>query len=195
MDKFGLAQDFTAKWEDGLSDDAADKGGLTHWGVSYAFLVDFARDAGNRQFLSGLGVKPLPVTHATIRNLDTQQARAIFKREFRAPLHLDDMPVQMGVLLYDAAVNSGRGQSVKLAQRGYNACVGYGTKLAVDGILGPLTRAALTKSNYRPLRQNICTARENFYKEIVRNRPNQSCFLDGWLNRVADLREYVEGLE
>ena len=194
MDKFGLAQDFTAKWEGGLSDDAADKGGLTHWGVSYAFLVDFARDAGNRQFLSGLGVKPLPVTHATIRNLEKMQARAIFKREFWEPLHLDDMPVQIGVLLYDAAVNSGRAQSVKLAQRGYNACVPHGIKLDVDGILGPLTRAALTKTNTEPVRQAICTARENFYKEIVRKNPSQDVFLKGWLNRVADLRRYVEGL-
>lgn len=194
MDKFDIAQDFTARWEGGLSDDKADKGGLTHWGVSLTFLTDFSRDYDNRRFLHDLGVHPLPVTRATIRNLDTQQARAIFKCEFWDPLILDDMPVQMGVLLYDAAVNAGRRQSVKLAQRGYNACVLHGVPLAVDGIFGPLTRAALKQNNIENVRQAICTARENFYKEIVRKNPSQDVFLKGWLNRVADLRRYVEGL-
>ena len=194
MDKFDIAQEFTARWEGDLSDDAADRGGLTHWGVSLAFLTDFARDAVNRAWLQNLGVHPLPVTRSTIRNLGTAQARAIFRREFWTPLNLDDMPVQMGVLLYDAGVNSGRAQSVKLAQRGYNACVVHGVPLAVDGVLGPLTRAALTRDNTQPVRQAIITARENFYKEIVRKKPSQDVFLDGWLNRVADLRRYVEGL-
>lgn len=194
MDKFETAQAFTARWEGDISDDAADRGGLTHWGVSLAFLTDFAANAANRAWLQGMGVHPLPVTRATIRNLDATQARAIFRREFWTPLHLDDMPVQMGVLLYDAAVNSGRAQSVKLAQRGYNACVMHGVPLAVDGVLGPLTRAALTQCNTPPVRQAICTARENFYKELVRKNPSQDVFLRGWLNRVDDLRRYVEGL-
>lgn len=194
MDKFEIAQEFTARWEGGLSDDAADRGGLTHWGVSLAFLTDFSRDASNRAWLQSIGVHPLPVTRATIRNLDTAQARAIFRREFWTPLNLDDMPVQMGVLLYDAGVNAGPAQSVKLAQRGYNACVRHGVPLAVDGVLGPLTRAALTRDNTQPVRQAICTARENFYKELVRKDPSQDVFLTGWLNRVDDLRRYVEGL-
>jgi len=194
MDNFSIAHKFTAKWEGGLSDDAADRGGLTNYGVSIEFLKDFASEYDNRLKLQSLGVSPLPVTRSTIKNLTQEQASAIFRHAFWTPLNLDDLPLQMGVLLYDAAVNSGRSQSVKLAQRGYNACVTYGTKLVVDGKLGPLTRAALSKTNTKPVRQAIITARENFYKEIVRNKPSQYVFLNGWLNRAADLRKYVEGL-
>ena len=194
MDKFDIAQDFTARWEGGLSDDKADRGGLTNYGVCIEFLKDFASSDDKRTFLASLGVHPLPVTRDTIRNLTIPQARAIFKREFWDSLHLDDMPIQMGVLLYDAAVNSGRSRSVKLAQRGFNAVSAQKSSLAVDGILGPLTRAALANNNTREVRSAIVTARENFYKDIVRNNASQYVFLKGWLNRAADLRRYMEAL-
>lgn len=193
MGGFELAQDFTVSWEGGLSDDAADHGGLTHYGVSLAFLSDVASTLKSRQWLIGLGVHPLPVSRETIRNLDKAQARAIFRREFWDKLSLDDLPVQMGVLLYDAAVNTGCGQSVRLAQRGYNT-VGVGTCLDVDGKLGPLTRTALTEHNTRDVRQAILDAREVFYRELVRRNASQKVFLRGWLNRVAALRQYVETL-
>jgi len=195
MEKFDVAHEFTYGWEGDLSDDKHDHGGLTHWGVSFAFLSDFAKPTANAKFLRDLGVGPLPVTRTTIRNLSPAQARAIFRAEFWEPLRLDDMPTQMGVLLYDCAVNAGRRQSVKLAQRGYNACVTHGVPLSVDGILGPLTRAALEQNNTKPVRQAICTARENFYKELVRKDASQGDFLGGWLNRVEDLRRYVEGIK
>ena len=193
MGKFDLAQDFTAKWEGGLSDDAADKGGLTHYGVCLAFLSDTASTLKNRQWLMDIGVHPLPVTRETIRNLTRTQAREIFKREFWDRLSLDDLPVQMGVLLYDAAVNSGCGQSVRLAQRGYNTA-GVGTSLDVDGKLGPLTRKALTDHNTKDVRQAILDAREVFYRQLVAHNASQKVFLRGWLNRVEDLRKYVETL-
>ena len=190
---FELAQNFTQRWEGGLSDDAADKGGLTHYGVSLAFLSDMARSLKNRQWLKDIGVHPLPVTKDTIRNLTRTQACDIFKREFWNKLDLDSLPVQMAVLLYDAAVNSGCAQSVRLAQRGYNT-VGVGTRLDVDGKLGPLTRAALINNNSVDVRQAILDAREAFYRQIVARNASQKVFLRGWLNRVNDLRQYVESL-
>jgi len=190
---FELAQNFTAKWEGGLSDDAADKGGLTHYGVSLAFLTVIANTLKNQQWLFDIGVHPLPVTRETIRTLTRTQACEIFKHEFWDRLSLDSLPVQMAVLLYDAAVNSGCVQSVKLAQRGYNT-VGVGTRLDVDGKLGPLTRAALINNNSVDVRQAILDAREAFYRQIVARNASQKVFLRGWLNRVDDLRVYVEGL-
>jgi len=190
---FDLAQNFTAKWEGGLSDDAADKGGLTHYGVSLAFLSDLASTSKNQQWLIDLGVYPMPVSKETIRNLSKTQARAIFRHEFWDRLNLDSLPVQMAVLLYDAAVNSGCAQSVRLAQRGYNT-VGVGSRLDVDGKLGPLTRAALINNNSVDVRQAILDARENFYRQIVARNVSQKVFLRGWLNRVEDLRKYVESL-
>lgn len=191
MSGFDIAQKFTAKWEGCLSDDAADRGGLTHWGVSMAFLSDLEYSSRGAHLLRSLGVAPLPVTRKTIKALTQKQAEAIFKAEFWDKLELDSLPVQMAVLIYDAAVNTGCLQSVKLAQRGYNT-TGVGTSLEVDGKLGPMTRAALTEHNVKEVRQGILDAREIFYRDLIIKNPCQRVFFRGWLNRVNDMREYVE---
>lgn len=193
MDGFDIAQKFTAEWEGGLSDDAADRGGLTHWGVSMAFLSDLEYSSRGAHLLRSLGVSPLPVTRKTIKALTQKQAEAIFKSEFWDKLGLDTLPVQMAVLLYDAAVNTGCGQSVRLAQRGYNVA-GVGTSIEVDGKLGPITRKALTEHNIKEVRQGILDVREIFYRDLVIKNLSQSVFFRGWLNRTDALRKYVESI-
>lgn len=193
MSSFDIAQKFTAEWEGGLSDDAADRGGLTHWGVSMAFLSDLEYSSRGAHLLRSLGVSPLPVTRKTIKALTQKQAEAIFKSEFWDKLGLDTLPVQMAVLLYDAAVNTGCGQSVRLAQRGYNVA-GVGTSIEVDGKLGPITRKALTEHNIKEVRQGILDVREIFYRDLVIKNLSQSVFFRGWLNRTDALRKYVESI-
>lgn len=193
MSSFDIAQKFTAEWEGGLSDDAADRGGLTHWGVSMAFLFDLEYSSRGAHLLRSLGVAPLPVNRKTIKALTKKQAEAIFKSEFWDKLDLDTLPVQMAVLLYDAAVNTGCGQSVRLAQRGYNVA-GAGTSIEVDGKLGPITRKALTEHNIKEVRQGILDAREFFYRDLVIKNLSQSVFFRGWLNRTNALRKYVESI-
>ena len=189
--KYDTAYKFTAKWEGALSDDAADRGGLTHWGVSTVFLTDFAKSYP--ETCKALGVNPLPVSRQTIKNLTKEQAKAIFKKAFWDKLQLDDMPIQMGVLLYDCAVNSGISQSVRLAQRGYNKASGQ--SIAVDGKYGPITRSSLLQGNNETTWEAIIEARKNFYHQIVDRRESQRVFLKGWLNRANDLIKYVKTLE
>lgn len=191
MANFDIAQQFTAKWEGCLSDHENDNGGLTHWGISLAFLTDVDSNPSMRQWLQSIGVHPLSVTRETISNLTIEQARMILRHEFWDRLQLDELPLRMGVLLYDAAVNTGRGQSVRFAQNGFNA-TGRGKDLAVDGILGPLTREALRNNDVHFVRQAILDVRQEFYMGLVRSNRSQKVFLRGWLNRVNDLRKYVE---
>lgn len=187
MTAFEFAHRFCAKWEGGLTDDAADRGGLTHWGVSIAFLSDRARH--DADWLRVIGVQ-LPVTRKTIQALTREQAEKIFRRVFWDPYRLDELPMQIATVLYDCGVNAGMPQSVKLAQRGFNACMPE-VHLVVDGVLGPLTRAALSKHCTSTVLGKILDARVEFYASIVKKRPSQKVFLSGWLNRVKDLRTYV----
>lgn len=186
---FFYAQRFTAAWEGGDSDHPADRGGTTKYGVSLAFLRATADEAPD--VLAAVGIA-LPITRETVRRLTVTQAQQLFARRIWDSLHLDDLPPRMATLLYDAAVNHGRGTAVKLAQRGYNACVRYGTPLAVDSLLGPLTRAALRNTDTPAVRGAIIDARISYYHAIARNDDSQQVFLRGWLNRAADLRRYVE---
>lgn len=188
-DNFSRAHAFTAKWEGGLSDHPADNGGLTAYGASLKFVEGIAATREGREFLRGIGVHP-PVTRETMREEVTpERARAMFRREFWDSLRLDDFAFPVALTLYDAAVNCGCAQSVKFAQRGYNACVGpNGVRLAVDGKAGPLTRAALSAHATPAVLTAMLDARQRFYEDLAASKPSQAVFLNGWLNRVYDLR-------
>ncbi|MBD5647975.1 MAG: hypothetical protein HDQ89_10345 [Desulfovibrio sp.] len=186
---FQDAHQFTAKWEGGLSDHPADRGGLTAYGATIGFVQEIAATASGKNFLQAIGVA-LPVTKAVMRQLRPGQVAAMFRRERWDALRLDDLPFRQAALLYDASVNHGPAQAVKLSQRGYNRCVAHGVKLAVDGILGPLTRKALQTDTDKVVRE-IIEARREFYEGIVASRPDQRVFLKGWLNRANALEKLL----
>lgn len=186
---FQDAHQFTAKWEGGLSDHPADRGGLTAYGATIGFVQEIAATASGKNFLQAIGVS-LPVTRAVMRQLRPGQVAAMFRRERWDALRLDELPFRQAALLYDAAVNHGPAQGVKLSQRGYNRCVTHGVKLAVDGILGPLSRKALQTDTDKVVREIIQSRRE-FYEDIVARRPEQGVFLRGWLNRADDLEKLL----
>ena len=196
MNKFDMAHIFTARWEGGLSDHPADRGGITAYGVSLAFLRGVADESqANRDTLERMGIR-LPVTADVIRGISAHMAATLFRWQFWDRLRLDEFPVRVGTVLYDAAVNHGRARSVRLAQQGYNACVGvYGGKLAVDGMLGPLTRAALKNADTDKFLSAMIDVRIAFYSAIVASNASQSVFLRGWLGRAEDLRKYIQYIQ
>ena len=192
-DNFSIAHAFTARWEGGLSEDAADRGGLTKFGVDLAMMQDIASTQAGRDTLDRMGII-LPVTRNTIKNLTETQAASIYRWQAWEMLNLDLIPLRPAVVIYDAAVNSGPKQSVKFAQRGYNACVAYGQPLDTDGIMGPATRKAMQQADTDKILMAMLDQREQFFNDLVRVKPSQEVFLRGWLNRVTDLRRYVRGL-
>ena len=193
---FKDAHQFTAKWEGGISDHPNDRGGVTAYGASIKFVRDdVASTSSGRNFLQAIGVS-LPITRETILALKPEQVAAMFRREFWDALRLDELPFRHAALLYDAAVNSGRTQAVKLSQRGYNRCVGpQGVKLDEDGLIGPLTRKALQNTDTDAVVRAIIEARRDFYRAIVERTPAQRVFLKGWLNRADDLEKLLLGKE
>lgn len=192
-DNFSIAHKFTLAWEGGESDDAADRGGFTKFGVSTAFLTDIASTQAGRDTLDRMGII-LPVTRNTIRNLTESQAASLFRWQMWEPLRLSQIPLRPAVVIYDAAVNSGPRQSVLFAQRGYNSCVVYGQPLDVDGVMGPVTRKAMQQADTDKILMAMIDQREAFYQRLVNKDESQEVFLHGWLNRVDDLRNYVRGL-
>lgn len=192
-DNFSIANKFTAQWEGGLTNHPADRGQITSYGVSLVFLSGLAETQSNRDTLERIGIR-LPITRNVIINLTETQAACLFRWQFWEKLKLDLIPLRPAVVLYDAAVNSGPSQSIKLAQRGYNRCVTYGQPLVVDGIMGPATRAAMQLADTDKCLTAMLDEREKFFQTIVDNKPSQQVFLKGWINRVDDLRRYVRGL-
>lgn len=186
---FKKAHAFTAKWEGGLSDDVHDAGGLTKYGVSIEFLkAVYAESVPNRTILKDLNIS-VPITRHSIYTLTRTQAEELFRWQFWDRLKLDRFPCAVSFVLYDTAVNCGRGTAVKLGQRGCNAG-GYRPMLDVDSMLGPRTAAAFKVAE--PYVSSIIDARDDYYRAIVKNKPTQQVFLKGWLNRTKDLRSCVK---
>lgn len=192
MSYFEQAHKFTAQWEGGLTDHPNDKGGITKYGVSLAFLSDLAQTQAGRDTLDRMGIR-LPVTRETIKALTPDHAASLFRWQFWDRLHCDDLQPRTALIIYDAAVNHGSARAVKLAQQACNL-VSPRAKLAVDGALGPLTRAALDANNRAALHTVCIEERRKFYRAIVNNNPSQSVFLRGWLNRADALEQYLPSL-
>lgn len=97
--------------EGGYSNNPADPGGETNWGVTVAV----ARENGY--------VGPM-------KDMDASVAKTIYARKYWLP-EFDSLPYAVAFQVFDAAVNSGVGQAVRWLQRAVGA--------ADDGKLGPVT--------------------------------------------------------
>ncbi|EHJ49529.1 protein of unknown function DUF847 [Solidesulfovibrio carbinoliphilus subsp. oakridgensis] len=177
---FTEADKFRTKWEGGLSDNKADPGGVTKYGVSFQFLRAQGHD------VDGDG----DIDADDIRALTPAAASALLKQEFWTCQDLDSFPALTGIAHYDASVNCGRGRAVLLLQAACNAFDGQ--KIDEDGKLGPKTRARVAALDDELLALRCVQEREAFYKRLIAAKPALAVFADGWANRTADLIKYVQ---
>ncbi len=100
--------------EGGYVNDPRDPGGETRYGISKRAYPD-----------------------VDILHLTEEQAKAIYKRDYWDKLRTDEIPEELAICLFDAAVNMGRDRAVRLLQR---AC-----GVAQDGVMGGNTIAAANR--------------------------------------------------
>lgn len=112
---FDQAFDRLLGHEGGYSNNSADPGGETMWGVT-------ARVARADGYLGEM------------RDLPRDRAKSIYRRLYWDAVKADQLPDVVRFDVFDGAVNSGPVQSIKWLQRAAGA--------ADDGILGPKTMAA-----------------------------------------------------
>lgn len=190
MAEFDVAHWFTARYEGGISDHPNDRGGFTAFGISTAFMKDFAASAKNAAFLSGLGLSGV-VNRLYMKKISAPIAAKIFRRAFWEPCQLDDFCQQAATVIYDCAVNSGLQTSVRIFQQAINGLIPKnGLKLVADGLYGPKTRAGIL-AHGREAAIAAIEKRIARFGQIVENNASQRVFLKGWLNRANDLKSYV----
>lgn len=119
-----------------------------------------------------------------IRHLTRDRAKDIYGAEYWGAVKADDLPLGVGEVVADIAVNNGRGRAIKWLQQA------VGT--TADGVLGPVTLAASQQANKHELILALINRRAEFYRDIARGRTAK--FLGGWLNRNRDLERYVNTL-
>lgn len=145
------------------TNNAADRGGPTRFGITQATLADY---------------RGYPVSADNVSNLTETEARDIYRQVYaiRPGLVKLTNPDVLD-LAVDCAVNHGPKEAVKMVQ--------YAARIFPDGIFGPDTERAANRLNPSVLYQRICAARVRKYGEIITKDHTQAVFASGWLNRAA----------
>ena len=156
---FASACAFVVDRLEGGAQPVTDSGGLTRWGISQRAYPG-----------------------EDIAALTRPRAFALYHRDYWRPLRADELPRGLDLLVFDAAVNQGVAQAVKLLQRVL--------RVSDDGVLGPDTLGAA--SRWIPaseLRAQYTGIRLRWYQELVALKPVHTPSLHGWrlrCCRVAD---------
>ena len=144
--------------EGSYSDHAADPGGKTMYGITE--LV--AREVGYR---------------GNMNELPLDLARRIYLEKYWKPVSADDLPPAIRYAVFDAAVNSGTGQSIIWLQRALG--------VQSDGIIGPVTIRAAYAADPQLLKSKILATRLKF----MSNLSTWPSFGRGWARRIAHQME------
>ena len=83
----------------------------------------------------------------------------------------------MDYLVFDAAVNMGVGQAVRLLQRALG--------VVADGAIGPNTMKAINEADTKKLIDDFSAQKELFYRSLG----TFATFGKGWLRRVAEVKQ------
>jgi len=167
---FDEALQLTLGYEGGISNDKADRGGLTQAGITQRTY-----DAWRR-------VRRLPLRAVTL--IEPEEVRTIYFQLYWLAAHCDELPGQLAKCVFDASVNHGPTRAIRLLQLSIG--------ITDDGQFGPQTRRALEHADENATITIYLDAREDFYADIIEADPTQVRFKDGWRNRVIALRAALE---
>ncbi len=150
--------------EGGWSNDPADPGGATNFGIT---IGDYARYRG------------VPLTDVTraaleadLKSIDQGTVRTIYLDRYWRTSRCPDLPAAPAVMHFDAAVNHGIGRANRMLQQA--------AQVTADGEIGPQTLAAVWASDELALNERYADIRRAAYRQL----PIFARFGKGWLRRV-----------
>lgn len=121
--------------------------------------------------------------YGSMRNIRMELVRRIYRQGYWDRCCCEDLPAHpLRLVVFDAAVNSGPGQSLKWLQ------AELGVK--VDGVIGPVTLARVATLDAREL-DALALALIERRLAFLRGLSKWRTFGRGWSNRIAALREIV----
>lgn len=147
------------KHEGGYVNHPADPGGATNRGITIGTLSNW------------LG---RPATKQEVRDLTAETAAAIYHARYWLPVRGDALGPGLDLAVFDYAVNSGPQRAVRDLQ----AVLG----VAQDGVIGPVTLAAVSARRRQDIVVELCARRLAFLQSLKMSWP---VFGKGWQRRVA----------
>lgn len=159
---FEKAIPIVLKHEGGYVNDPNDLGGETKYGIS------------KRSY-----------PHLDIKNLTVEQAVEIYKRDWWDRYKYESIgDLDIAAKVFDLAVNMGANPAHRILQKAVNFV--SSSNLKVDGVIGPLTLAALADADAAKVRRAMEFYAAEYYYSLAKARPANRNFLLGWLNRAYD---------
>jgi lysozyme family protein len=174
--------------EGGYSDNPADKGGKTNYGITEYTL--------NAAYKAGL------VKHNDITKLTVDDAKIIYRANYWDKNKCYMFPKPLDFLIFDATVNHGIEGAGELLQKSVNYIL-KADVLKVDGVIGPITIE--TANAFFGQYKSTCTfpvddlcktfllERVEKYNKIIGKNSSQKAFIHGWLNRIRKNYEIIGG--
>jgi len=161
---FEFALKHVLKMEGGWSNDPADPGGATNFGIT---IGDYARYRG-----ISLNSSTAPGLEAELRSISSQTVRSIYRDRYWLGSRSDLLPGAPAVMHFDAAVNHGLAGAARMLQQAAG--------VDADGAIGPITLAAVRGANQLALIARYADLRRAAYRRLrIFSR-----FGRGWLLRV-----------
>ena len=158
--EFSLAQ--VLKSEGGYVNNPKDPGGETMMGVTKAAWSTWLK----RTILPGEMAK-----------LTVADIIPFYKALYWDKAYCNQLPTGVDYMAFDAAVNMGVGQSIRLLQKSLG-CV-------PDGVIGPNTMKAINDADTKTLIDKFSAQKEMFYRSLA----TFVTFGKGWMRRVAEVKQ------
>lgn len=133
--------------------------------------VNDPRDPGGE---TKFGISKRAYPQVDIKNLTLGAAKEIYKRDYWDRAQCDKIHPSVAYVLFDAAVNSGIGQAIRFLQRAVN--------VADDGVIGPMTIAAVTRLDA----ESVCARYIGQRLEFMTKLTTWDVYGKGWSRRLAD---------
>lgn len=179
MEKWKLLIEMVLKHEGGFVDDPTDSGGKTYRGIASASHPTWKGWSILKKH------EPLKRNQIVKDDYLDELVYEVYKKNYYIPMKIDminDLMISAHVFCH--GVNAGNKAAIKLLQKAIN--VVHCTNIIVDGIIGSTTLQYTNMDNKTyELGVELINQRNEFYRSIVRNKPSQKKFLNGWLNRVT----------
>lgn len=149
--------------EGGYSDDPLDHGGPTNFGITAA---DLGRWRGYGR----------PATRSEVKALGILEAREIYRQRYVRPFDAIAIDALKAVLV-DCAVLEGQSAAIRELQDVLG--------VAIDGVIGPQTKAAILAMPWRLVVNAFVAARVKHYVGIVALDASQLKWFHGWCVRAS----------
>ena len=119
--------------------------------------------------------------------LQASKLKLIYKSEFWNHAPFDKIQdLNLCTYVFDMAVNMGIAPAIKALQRALWAYKKDRECVVEDGILGDSTLAFVNGGNCMAILSILRAERAGDYRVIVAKNPEQSEFINGWLNRAYE---------